>query len=114
LEVFTRPTLLSDWRFVLVAKGSFPLLIAGAMLVFPKLALGLSGFETGVTVMPLIDGGEADRGHSPRTGAQPIGRVANTRKLLATAAIIMSFMLILSSFLTALLIDPPDSPADAT
>src|SRR5215813_4071124 len=111
-EVFTHPTLLSDWRFVLAAKGSFPLLIAGAMLVFPKLALGLSGFETGVTVMPLIDGGEADRGHSPRTGAQPIGRVANTRKLLATAAIIMSFMLILSSFVTALLIDPADYSAD--
>src|SRR5215468_7880237 len=111
-EVFTHPTLLSDWRFVLAAKGSFPLLIAGAMLVFPKLALGLSGFETGVTVMPLIDGGESDRGHSPRSGAQPIGRVANTRKLLATAAIIMSFMLILSSFVTTLLIDPADYAAD--
>src|SRR5262247_456529 len=111
-EVFTHPTLLTDWRSVLHAKGSFPLLIAGAMLVFPKLALGLSGFETGVTVMPLIDGGAADRGHSPRTGAQPIGRVANTRKLLVTAAIIMSFMLILSSFVTTLLIEPADYAAD--
>jgi hypothetical protein len=111
-EVFTHPTLLTDWRSVLDAKGSFPLLIAGAMLVFPKLALGLSGFETGVTVMPLIDGGEADREHSPRTGARPVGRVANTRKLLVTAAIIMSFMLILSSFVTTLLIEPADYAAD--
>ena len=111
-EVFTHPTLLTDWRSVLDAKGSFPLLIAGAMLVFPKLALGLSGFETGVTVMPLIDGGAADREHSPRTGARPVGRVANTRKLLVTAAIIMSFMLILSSFVTALLIEPADYAAD--
>jgi hypothetical protein len=80
--------------------------------VFPKLALGLSGFETGVTVMPLIDGGEADRGHSPRTGGRPTGRVANTRKLLVTAAIIMSIMLILSSFVTTLLIEPADYAAD--
>jgi hypothetical protein len=111
-EVFTHPTLLTDWRSVLDAKGSFPLLIAGAMLVFPKLALGLSGFETGVTVMPLIDGGAADREHSPRTGDRPVGRVANTRKLLVTAAIIMSFMLILSSFVTTLLIEPADYAAD--
>jgi hypothetical protein len=111
-EVVMNPTLLSDWRAVLAAKGSFPLLIAGALLVFPKLALGLSGFETGVTVMPLIDGGEADRGHSPRTGDPPIGRVANTRKLLVTAAIIMSIMLILSSFVTTLLIAPADYAAD--
>ena len=112
LEVITQPALLSDWRSVLAAKGSFPLLIAGAMLVFPKLALGLSGFETGVTVMPLIDGGEADRGHSPRTGGRPTGRVANTRKLLVIAAIIMSIMLILSSFVTTLLIEPADYAAD--
>jgi hypothetical protein len=112
LEVVWHPTLLSDWRAVLGAKGSFPLLIAGALLVFPKLALGLSGFETGVTVMPLIDGGDADRGFSPRTGGRPIGRVANTRKLLVTAAVIMSIMLILSSFVTTLLIEPADYAAD--
>jgi hypothetical protein len=111
-EVLTHPALLTDWRSVLAAKGSFPLVIAGALLVFPKLALGLSGFETGVTVMPLIDGGDADRGHSPRTGVWPIGRVANTRKLLVTAAIIMSFMLILSSFVTTLLIEPADYAPD--
>ena len=82
-------------------------MIAGAILIFPKLALGLSGFETGVSVMPLIDGGELDKGHNPRSGT-PKGRVANTRKLLATAAAIMSVMLIVSSLVTTLLIEPAD------
>jgi hypothetical protein len=82
--------------------------IVGAILVFPKLALGLSGFETGVSVMPLIDGGDADRGYNPRFGGRPRGRISNTRKLLATAASIMSVMLILSSFVTTLLIAPED------
>ncbi len=108
LEVIARPELLAGWRAALTAQGSFPMLMAGALLVFPKLALGLSGFETGVSVMPLIDGGETDRGHSPRTGGAPMGRVANTRKLLLTAAVIMSAMLILSSIVTTLLIAPQD------
>ena len=72
-EVMTHPALLADWRSALAAKGDFSLLAAGALLVFPKLALGLSGFETGVSVMPLIDGGDADRGHNPRTGGAPRG-----------------------------------------
>src|SRR5499433_1539740 len=107
-EVIAHPELLAGWRAALTAQGSFPMLMAGALIVFPKLALGLSGFETGVSVMPLIDGGETDRGHSPRTSGAPMGRVANTRKLLLTAAIIMSAMLILSSVVTTLLIAPED------
>jgi hypothetical protein len=107
-EVMAQPELLAGWRSALAAQGSYPVLIAGALLVFPKLALGLSGFETGVTVMPLIDGGEADRQHTPRTGGTPGGRVANTRKLLLAAAVIMSVMLILSSLVTTLLIAPED------
>jgi hypothetical protein len=107
-EVITHPALLADWRSALAAQGNFPLLIAGALLVFPKLALGLSGFETGVSVMPLIDGGETDRQQGPRTDGPPMGRVANTRKLLLTAAVIMSGMLILSSIVTTLLIAPDD------
>ena len=83
-------------------------MIAGALLIFPKLALGLSGFETGVSVMPLIDGGKADRGHDQRKDGAPKGRVANTRKLLLTAAAIMSLMLLVSSFVTTLLIAPAD------
>ena len=107
-EVTRHPTLLTNWHSIFVAKGDISLVILGAIIVFPKLALGLSGFETGVSVMPLIDGGEADRDYKPRLGGRPKGRIHNTRKLLATAASIMSVMLILSSFVTTLLIAPED------
>ena len=56
-EVTKHPTLLTDWHSILAAKGDLSLVILGAVVVFPQLALGLSGFETGVSVMPLIDGG---------------------------------------------------------
>src|SRR6516164_5068862 len=107
-EVLTHPALVANWRAALAAKGDPSLMIAGAVLVFPKLALGLSGFETGVSVMPLIDSGEPDTGRQPRAADAPKGRVANTRKLLATAAAIMSVMLIASSLVTTLLIEPAD------
>jgi hypothetical protein len=79
-------------------NGNFFLVIGIALLLFPKLALGLSGFETGVAVMPLVKGDRGD-GHS-----DPKGRVRNTRKLLLTAALIMSVMLITSSLVTSTLI----------
>jgi len=110
-EILNHPALVMDWRAALAVKGDFAV-VAGALLVFPKLALGLSGFETGVTVMPLIDGGADDVGHDPRQGGVPRGRVANTRKLLLTAAAIMSVMLLLSSFVTTLLIAPADYQKD--
>src|SRR5918997_1043918 len=47
-----------------------------AVLLFPKLALGLSGFETGVAVMPLVQGDPSD------TPERPEGRIRHTRKLL--------------------------------
>jgi hypothetical protein len=74
--------------------------IAGiCFLIFPKLALGLSGFETGVAVMPLIQGDKDDDPHLPQ------GRIRNTRKLLVTAAVIMSVLLLSSSLVTSTLID---------
>ena len=68
------------------------------MLLFPKLALGLSGFETGVAVMPLVGGGPDDTSQHPR------GRIRNTKKLLVTAALIMSVFLLGSSVVTTTLI----------
>jgi hypothetical protein len=66
--------------------------------VFPALALGLSGFETGVVVMPLVKGDPSD------TEERPLGRIRNARKLLTAAALIMSVMLLGSSLVTTLLI----------
>ncbi|HKE83608.1 MAG TPA: hypothetical protein VKB50_07640, partial [Vicinamibacterales bacterium] len=107
-EILTHPTLLPNWRAALNAHGDVTMLIAGAALVFPKLALGLSGFETGVSVMPLIDGGARDDGHNRGTEGAPRQRIANTRKLLLTSAAIMSVMLLASSLVTTLLIQPAD------
>ena len=75
-------------------------MILGALLVFPKLALGLSGFETGVAVMPLVKGDPED------TEQHPAGRIRNTRKLLTVAALTMSVMLVGSSIITTMLIPP--------
>jgi len=74
--------------------------IALSVLIFPKLALGLSGFETGVAVMPLIRGNADDNPKEPR------GRIRNTQKLLVTAAVIMSFFLLTSSIVVSTLIPP--------
>lgn len=68
------------------------------ILLFPKLALGLSGFETGVAVMSHVKGAASD------TYQNPAGRIRNTRKLLITAAAIMSVALIGSSLVVATLI----------
>jgi hypothetical protein len=71
-----------------------------SLLIFPRLALGLSGFETGVAVMPLVKG---DPGEDPK---QPAGRIRNTRRLLFTAATLMSAYLLGSSIVVATLIEP--------
>jgi hypothetical protein len=71
-------------------------------VLFPKLALGLSGFETGVAVMPLIQG---DAGETEK---QPLGRIRNARKLLITAALIMSVFLLGSALVTSTLIAPTE------
>lgn len=110
-EVWTlieQPVFFRYWRTALTIKGDPSSLLIAALLLFPGLALGLSGFETGVSVMPLIDGGEDDQKQVSRQSSIPIGRIRNTRKLLFTAAAIMSGMLMLSSFVTVLLIAPRD------
>jgi hypothetical protein len=69
-----------------------------AALAFPKLALGMSGFETGVAVMPHVRGDASD------TEVNPEGRIRHTKHLLLTAAIIMSMFLLASSIVTTLLV----------
>lgn len=98
-EVARHPEYIPHWKGELFAQHGNPLyMFAAAFLVFPKLALGLSGFETGVAVMPLVrgDAGPAD----------VEGRIRNTKKLLGTAAIMMSVLLLGSSVATTLLIPP--------
>jgi hypothetical protein len=92
-------TLVSHWwNKLFILHGSLWQILGISCLLFPKLALGLSGFETGVAVMPLVRGESGDRNQFPA------GRIANTRKLLSCAAIIMSSLLLLSSITTCLLI----------
>ena len=125
-ELLTHPFHFGEWKRAMLQQpevnGRSWMVIAIALMLFPKLALGLSGFETGVAVMPLVKGdkdlSEEDwqQIHSTKTGRPPEpstqilleGRIKNTRKLLRTAAIIMSVMLITSSMVTATLIPAPE------
>ncbi len=98
-QLVAHPVLLGDWWTVLTTQHGNPLfVVAVALLVFPKLALGLSGFETGVAVMPQIRGDEGD------SEDRPLGRIRGARRLLATSALIMSGFLITSSITTVALI----------
>jgi hypothetical protein len=101
----THPNLLADWLAEVTAgryaleHPPLPGLAAGAglgtalaitLVIFPKLALGLSGFETGVLHIHLVRGTKADP-------ADATARIAGTRRLLTTAALIMSVLLVGSS-----------------
>jgi hypothetical protein len=101
-EIITHPTAIADWKSAMLGhpqvRGNPVMIVAVSLLLFPKLALGLSGFETGVVIMPLVKGDPEDN------YKRPLGRIRNTKKLLLSAALIMSFMLIMSSLVTTMLI----------
>ncbi len=98
-QIGQEPRLLANWTGELFrSHGNVMAMVGAAMLVFPRLALGLSGFETGVVVMPLVEGDPDDDPDRPR------GRIRNTHKLLTTAAVMMSVLLIASSLVTTVLI----------
>jgi len=122
---FIHPEVLSNWQAMLWThpdvKGSVTFMAMAALLLFPKLALGLSGFETGVVVMPLVRGDhdltkeDKDLIHASQVSFAPeserakellAGRIKNGKKLLFWAAAIMSVMLIGSSIATSMLISP--------
>jgi hypothetical protein len=98
-EIATHPAMIENWKAQPELHGDWTMLLVGAALTFPKLALGMSGFETGVAVMPHVAGDPKDA-DSP----VPHGRIRATRKLLWSAAVIMSILLLLSSFVTSLMI----------
>ncbi|MFJ6000470.1 amino acid transporter [Streptomyces sp. NPDC092370] len=97
-HVLTTPAAWSAWTGSLTDLGGVGDLAGPALLAFPLLVLGLSGFETGVSMMPLVaaDGADAEQ----RLKA----RIRNTRKLLTAAALIMSVYLLAASFVTTVLI----------
>nr|WP_198346458.1 amino acid transporter [Nocardioides sp. MAH-18] len=102
-HVLEHPHVVGDWMNLLRAEHGSALAVVGvALLVFPKLALGLSGFETGVAVMTHVEGDPTD------TEERPTGRIRNTKRLLVSAAVIMSVYLIASSLVTTLLIPPKE------
>jgi hypothetical protein len=103
VALFGHPEAFATWKGNLFLQYPDPWMIAlMSMLMFPRLALGLSGFETGVAVMPLVHG-------DGKTEAEVLeSRIANTRTLLTTAALIMSVLLVGSAIVTATMI-----PSDA-
>ncbi|MGQ0636631.1 MAG: amino acid transporter [Planctomycetaceae bacterium] len=76
---------------------------------FPYVALGLSGFELSMAVAPLVRGAPDDDPQNPR------GRIRNMRKLLVTAAGVMSTGLFASVLVVTVLVPPSafrdDGPA---
>jgi hypothetical protein len=99
LLLLEEPDAVSRWLEALTAGGGgLGDLVWPALVAFPLLVLGLSGFETGVSMMPLI---AADG----KTSEERLrSRIHNTRKLLTAAALIMSVYLVATSFITIVLI----------
>ncbi len=101
MEIGTHPEVMSNWyQGLLVTHGSVWKMLAVSAFLFPKLALGMSGFETGVAVMPLVKGDASDDKNFPE------GRIRNTGKLLLVAALIMAVLLMSSAIATTVLIPP--------
>jgi len=97
--IVAEPGSLDDWLQRLASSsGDFGDVARTALFAFPLLVLGLSGFETGVSMMPLVKS-------EGFTEFQVLAsRVRNTRKLLTTAAVIMSAYLLATSVVTTVLI----------
>ena len=99
IEMAQQPITITNWIDVLTATGGgWSGIILPALIAFPLLVLGLSGFETGVSMMPLV----AAKGATAEE--RLASRVRNTKLLLTTAAVIMSVYLITSSLVTTILI----------
>src|SRR5262249_39189601 len=105
----THPDLLQNWWANCTApiRPSSPTVVSGwlsmtvrCLLAFPQMSLGLSGFELSMVVLPFIKASEDSE------LATTLGRVGHARKLLFTAAFLMSVYLLSSTLVTTTLIPP--------
>jgi len=116
---YNHPEKVGEWNTSLALHGNWTQIIIASAFIFPKLALGLSGFETGVSVMPQV----SNLPENAKTPATPVTepmpsvttavvtpqhRIRGTGKLLTASAVLMSVLLMGSSFVTTVLI-----PAEA-
>lgn len=93
MQIVHHPEVMHNWKLALNDRHlSVWRMLGLSLLLFPKLALGLSGFETGVAVMPLIEAKDEEQ------------RIQNAKHLLVTAAGIMSVFLMATSVITTVLI----------
>ncbi len=97
-HILAGPGALGGWTHQLGAAGGFGSVVSTTVLAFPLLVLGLSGFETGVSMMPLV----SSEGETEQERLR--SRVLNTRRLLTAAAAVMSVYLIATTFVTTVLI----------
>ncbi|MSQ92934.1 MAG: amino acid transporter [Gemmataceae bacterium] len=106
-RLFAQPQIVSDWLHQVehgefVTRGfthdveGWRAVLFWSVIALPKLALGLSGFELSMILMPQV-AGKPDE-HPPKT------RIGNTRKVLVLAAVIMSVYLLGAVLVTTLLI----------
>ncbi|APJ02667.1 APC family permease [Silvanigrella aquatica] len=103
--IIKEPVLLYNWMSEPIFKTDWFGLFIISALAFPKLALGLSGFETGVSVMPLIKNNTKEHHkENEHISYVPLGRIRGTKKLLLCSALIMSVYLITSSIVTSVLL----------
>ncbi|MDN5581500.1 MAG: amino acid transporter, partial [Corynebacterium sp.] len=105
-RILTEPGHVADWTAALSSQHSSVWAMAAvAVLVFPKLALGLSGFETGVSVMPLIRPGPGtDPGTEITATAARDSRIRGGRRLVLVSALVMSAFLVASSLCVTMLV----------
>lgn len=104
--IIKNPALFYHWLHAPIFKVDWFGLFIISALAFPKLALGLSGFETGVSVMPLINNGRSrvESQHERLISYVPLARIKGTKNLLLCSALIMSAYLIFSSIVTSVLL----------
>jgi hypothetical protein len=101
------PDLLSQWQENLRpllaemhtnTSGTLAFLATIALVTFPPMAIGLSGFELALVSAPLVRGSETDTHDAPR------GRIFNARLMMLTAAVLMSVLVLASVSAVGLLV----------